>query len=235
MRNRFSGCLLILSVLLQSCSSIKTADKTQFIRQKNKLKTSDCVAIISPYTFCGEVEYDEYSSIKDSLSKESEVNLKSLHENTFVENSYKMRCYYDCYRFFRQRLTYYIPPITDNEYKLIGVELKKIENVLKKTKVDSLKISDSLSNILTKYSATHYMLIDIKEYYRCCHHRGRNDLFIIKVFSINKETKNINYYNYKIYQQIGHAKINQPNIKWVLNKLKKILPKYDNNFLITYQ
>ena len=140
-----------------------------------------------------------------------------------------MRTYSDCLRFFRGRLHYYVAPINPSDHQKIELELKKIEEIIKDSTVNTIKISDNLFSLLSKYSASYYLLTDITEYYTSFFRKSNlcHDIFLSKVFLIDKKTKSVVYYNYDIQKNGLHEFrfynpiFDPPNIKKILKGLEE--------------
>ena len=93
----------------------------------------------------------------------------------------------------------YIPTVSNEDYKVIHLQLKKIENTFNDTLLIHLKISDTLFQTLSKYSSSLCFLTDIKEsWYIGSKFMGgaaKVASCLYRVVVVDMKNRNIRYYN----------------------------------------
>ena len=149
------------------------------------VKKKDTLAFIPPYIFTARTKnYDKIDST-NYLYFEDSMELSDNIRNKDIEEYYRNCCYFWFrYRFdpppkyindsditipkatkYTKHSKAYVPIISDEDYNSIYLNLKKIEKVFNDSIViSSLKLSDELFQILSKYSSSLCVLTDIKEY-----------------------------------------------------------------------
>ena len=62
-----NSSIIFICLIVSSCATLKTSDKTQIIEMKNELSEHDNIAIIQPIVLSGKIDIELMSHLRDSL------------------------------------------------------------------------------------------------------------------------------------------------------------------------
>jgi hypothetical protein len=217
--------LILFCCTLIGCRTLELNDKTQSIITTRKLDSLDCFGIIPPKILTGNIDFDilyyfQYTMFDGDTFKYDETTIE--HKEIYTD-----RIYNRTLRFFNKKINCNMVNVDQVELNIIYRELNKIKAKFRKERLKTIIVSDSLINVLNKYDATKYLLFDIEEYYTYVIPQSSkmHDFCLMRVYLIDKKTKEIIFYNYKIEKHFFHfLSNNSPHINRVLRKLRHLLP-----------
>ena len=100
--------------------------------------------------------------IDDSLF---DASISKYTNDSVIRQRYTSQCYRNYYRFFRNILSYYLPPYNADDSLIVARELKTMEWEVHNNDPANIKVPDSLLVLLSKYPGNQFLLTDIKEYH----------------------------------------------------------------------
>jgi|GEM_PF-1947605 len=194
MMKNFLWIVFLFSPIIAECQQRKFShDKTQYIIDSFRL---DSICILPPSVLCEKISTNDIIKLRRSPFA---LNIQSYAEDDTCEKKLSHRCIKEFDKYFR-KVPHFITSLSFEDSVVINAEIKKIERRLEMEDLKSIKISDTLSGILSKYPGHQYLLTDIVDYTFWPPPRKFGDVHTkIQCFLIQEKSKQILFYDYRIW------------------------------------
>jgi len=226
---------------LSSCivpRPLKLTDKTQEVKKTYSLITKDTLTVIKPFVLSGGIsDMNIVDKMKKSLFDDS-LRITDYKRDVATEKTFTKYSMIVYKKYFKKNINLSTPEISREDSMLLKKEIETLERKMHDSVFTSVRITNSMERILSKYNGSLFLLTNITEYYiegfytgnpyklyynAGRYHRIKNaDWILFKVFVVDVKQKQIVFYQYKFNIWNSHLEKNSspPDI------LKSILKSF---------